>query len=212
MSRVDVHGIRQKQILEAAKRLVIKKGWTEISILDICQEAEISSGVVTYHFSNKDEIMFALLEEILSLIEDHSYKAVPGAYSVEADIDTFISALSALYQAEPDFPSLLIQLVAASLNRPEIAERLHKLFNQSRQQKIAEWKENGVVSEQGEDGSVLVSMLHSIILGVILGSPFMGIDVPRERLMEETRRILLACFPSANTQTKEQKQNPSPAS
>jgi hypothetical protein len=41
-------------------------------------------------------------------------------------------------------------------------------------------------------------MLHSVILGVVLAGPFLGIDLPRERLMQETRRILLACFPSSN--------------
>jgi AcrR family transcriptional regulator len=203
MGRVDVRGIRRKQILDATKRLVVEKGWTEVSILDICHEAGISSGVITYHFRNKDEIMFALLEEFLDQIEAHSYRAVAGAYTLEEDISTFITILTSLQEAEPNFPSLLIQLVAASLHRPEIAKRLHGLFQTARQQKIEEWKTFGVVSSQGDDGVVLVSMLHSVILGVMLGGPFMGIDLPRERLMQETKRILLACFPPSNPSSQE---------
>lgn len=198
MGRVDVRAIRRKQILEATKRLVVEKGWPEISILDICQEAGISSGVLTYHFRNKDEIMLTLLEEFLAQIEAHSYRAVPGAYTLQEDISTFLAILPSLQEAEPHFSSLLIQLVAASLHRPEIADRLHGLFGSIRQKKIEEWKAAGVVNEQGDDGLVLVSMLHSVILGVALAGPFMGIDLPRERLMQETKRILLACFPSSN--------------
>jgi AcrR family transcriptional regulator len=198
MDRVDVRGIRRKQILDATKRLVVEKGWTEISILDICHEAGVSSGVVTYHFQNKDEIMFTLLEELLGQIEAHSFRPVRSAYTPEEDISTFLTILTSLQEVDPNFPSLLIQLVAVSLHRPEIAERLHGLFNKARQQKIKEWKAFGVVSRQGDDGLVLVSMLHSVILGVMLAGPFMGIDLPRERLMQETKRILLACFPSSN--------------
>ena len=89
MNRVDVRGIRRKQILDATKRVVVEKGWTEVTILDICHEAGISSGVITYHFQNKDEIMFALLEEILAQIKAHSYRAMPGVYTPEEDISTF---------------------------------------------------------------------------------------------------------------------------
>lgn len=203
MNRVDVRGIRRKQILEATKRLVVEKGWTEISIQDICQEAGVSSGVVTYHFQNKDEIMFTLLEDFLGQIEALSYRAVNGVYTPEEDISTFMTILTSLQETEPNFPSILIQLVAASLHRPEIADRLHRIFGKARQQKIDEWKAAGVVSEKGDDGLVLVSMLHSVILGVLLGSPFMGIDLPRKRLMQETKRILLACFPKSNPSSQE---------
>lgn len=198
MGRVDVRAIRQKQILEATKRLIVEKGWAEISILDICQEAGISSGVVTYHFRNKDEILFTFLEEFLAQIEAHSYRAVPGAYSLQEDVGTFLAILPSLQEAEPHFPSILIQLVAASLQRPEIADRLHRLFRSIRQHKIEEWKAAGVVNEQGDEGLVLVSMLHSVILGVALAGPFLGIDLPLERLMLETRRILQTCFLSLN--------------
>jgi hypothetical protein len=140
--------------------------------------------------------MFTLLEEFLAQIEAHSYRAAPVAYTLQEDISTFLALQTSLQEAEPHFPTLLIQLVAASLHRPEIAERLHGIFKRIRQQKIEEWKAAGVVNEQGDDGEVLVSMLHSVILGVMLGGPFLGIDLPHERLMQEVRRVLLACIPS----------------
>lgn len=198
MGRVDVRAIRRKQILEATKRLIVEKGWTEISILDICQEAGISSGVLTYHFRDKDEILFTFLEEVLAQIEAHSYRAVSSAYSLQEDISTFLAILPSLQKAEPHFPSILIQLVATSLHRPEIADRLHRLFRSIRQHKIDEWKAAGVFNEQGNDGEVLVSMLHSIALGVVLSGPFLGIELPLERAIQETERIMLACFPSSN--------------
>lgn len=197
MSRVDVRAIRRKQILEAAERLAVQRGWTEISILDICQEAGVSSGVLTYHFRNKDEVMFTLLAEFIARIDAHLNKAVSGARTPQEDISNFLAALTTLLEEEPHFPPLLIQFVAASLNRPEIAERLHTLFASIRQRKIGEWRFGGAASKRDDDRVlVAVNMLHVIALGVVLGRPFLGVDLPDERLMQEARRVLLACFPS----------------
>lgn len=203
MSRVDVRAIRRKQILEAAERLTVERGWTEITILDICQEAGISSGVLTYHFRNKDEIMFTLLEEFIARIDAHLNKAVRGAQTPQEDVSNFLAALTVLLESEPHFPLLLIQFAAASLNRPEIAERLHALFASIRQRKIDEWRSDEEADEREDDHAlVLVSMLHVIALGVVLGRPFLGIDLPSARLMQEAKRILLACFPSPTTDSQ----------
>jgi AcrR family transcriptional regulator len=180
MSRVDVRAIRRKQILEAAERLTVERGWTEISILDICQEAGVSSGVLTYHFHNKDEIMFTLLEEFIVRIYAHLNTAVRDTHTPQEDVSTFLAALSALMEAEPHFPTLLIQFVAASLNRPEIAEKLHGLFRTIRQRRIEEWKSAGVINEPEDEALVLMSMLHVVALGLALGRPFLGIDLPRD--------------------------------
>ena len=50
MGRVDVHAIRREQILSAAERLLARKGWSKTTFADICKEAGISNGVLTYHF------------------------------------------------------------------------------------------------------------------------------------------------------------------
>jgi AcrR family transcriptional regulator len=200
MGRVDVRAIRRKQILAAAERLAIQRGWTEITILDICQEAGISSGVLTYHFRNKDEIMFTLLEEFIARIDTHLNQAVRGAQTPQEDVSNFLAALTDLLEAEPHFPPLLIQFVAASLNRPEIAERLHALFATIRQRKVEEWRSTGMIGEQEEDQALSrVSMLHAIALGAVLGRPFLGIDLPGAPLMQEVSRLMLACFPVSIT-------------
>lgn len=204
MGRVDVRTIRRKQILEAAERLAVERGWTEITILDICQEAGISSGVLTYHFQNKDEIMMALLEELITRIDTHLNKAVRSARTPEEDIDNFLQALTTLLETDPHFPPLLIHFVAASLSRPEIAQRLHTLFAAIRQRKIEELRSAGYGSEGEHDEALaLVSMLHIVALGLMLERPFLGIDLPRERLIQEARRLLLTCFSPVRTASQE---------
>jgi AcrR family transcriptional regulator len=204
MGRVDVRAIRRKQILQAAERLAVERGWAEITILDICQEAGISSGVLTYHFQNKDEIMLTLLEELIVRIDAHLNKAVRSAQTPEEDVGNFLQALTTFLDTDPNFPLLLIHFVAVSLSRPEIAKRLHELFATIRQRKIGELRAAEFAGEKEQDDvSVQVNMLHIVALGVVLGRPFMGIDLPRERLMEEARRVLLACFSFPKTPSEE---------
>ena len=57
MARLDIRKIRKDEILEVATRLVARKGWQNTTLADIAREANVSLGVITYHFSNKDEIM-----------------------------------------------------------------------------------------------------------------------------------------------------------
>src|SRR5258708_23947514 len=73
MGRVDVHAIRREQILASAERLLARNGWAGTTFADICKEAGISSGVLTYHFKDKDEILLAGLEKVSRTSQDRFF-------------------------------------------------------------------------------------------------------------------------------------------
>jgi AcrR family transcriptional regulator len=143
--------------------------------------------------SVKDEIMFTLLEDFIGRIDAHLNQAVRSAQTLQEDVSNFLAALTALLEADPHVPLLLIQFVAASLNRSEIAEQLHTLFASFRQRKLEEWVLARGASEREHDYAVvLVNMLHTVVLGVLLARPFLGIDLPSAHLMQG--RTDLACL------------------
>jgi len=53
---------RRRQILEAACRCFVNKGFHQSTIRDICKEAKLSAGAVYGYFSGKDEIIEGLAE------------------------------------------------------------------------------------------------------------------------------------------------------
>jgi AcrR family transcriptional regulator len=55
---------RYKTILKAAETLFAKKGYTETSIEEIAQSAEVSPGTVYFYFSNKEDLLVNLLKDI----------------------------------------------------------------------------------------------------------------------------------------------------
>src|SRR5262245_23083656 len=134
MSRVDIRSIRRRQILDAAEQLAAQKGWTETTIADICQAADVSTGVVTRHFQNKDEIMLAALEDILEQLREQLGPFGEKEKSLSEHIYSFLLALCRIEASHPTLPQLLLHFLATSTSRPEVAERLHTFFSHICQQ------------------------------------------------------------------------------
>lgn len=67
-----------EKILEMALKLFSKRGYTAVSIRDICKEVGIKESTIYYHFKNKQEIFDVLCKSFT----DVSY-ALPRGFTVE---------------------------------------------------------------------------------------------------------------------------------
>src|SRR5215472_1942580 len=90
MGRIDVHGIRREQILAAAEHLLASKGWAGTTFADICKEAGISNGVLTYHFKDKDEILLAVLENVSRTSTDRFFSLLQEQASWDDKLDLIV--------------------------------------------------------------------------------------------------------------------------
>jgi AcrR family transcriptional regulator len=72
MPRVsDAHRERRReQILDAARRCFIRKGFHQSSMVDVFAEAGLSAGAVYRYFRSKDEIITAIAEEVVGHVTD----------------------------------------------------------------------------------------------------------------------------------------------
>jgi TetR/AcrR family transcriptional repressor of bet genes len=191
MSRIDVHAIRRKQIIEAAEQLAAQKGWIQTTIADICQKAEISSGVLTYHFKDKDEIMFAALEDMIDRLRERFLTQIGQTETLQGRAIAMIRSLLQFNDESPELYQLLLHFCASSTHQPEIAERLHAFFREIRQHQANKFLELMNKEElPHHDPTVLVSLLQSLALGTILGPMLLGIDLPQETLTEEMTKMI----------------------
>ncbi len=53
---------RREQILNAAFRVALRERLAGVRIRDVAREADLSSGLVLFHFKTKDALIAALLE------------------------------------------------------------------------------------------------------------------------------------------------------
>lgn len=55
--------VRRAEIMEAALRLFAEKGFLNTTTQDIIDEVKISRGLLYYHFENKEDILYCLVEK-----------------------------------------------------------------------------------------------------------------------------------------------------
>ena len=53
----------KERIFRAAKRILKKKGYEELSIKNICEEAGVSNGSFYHHFKTKDDLLSYYIEQ-----------------------------------------------------------------------------------------------------------------------------------------------------
>lgn len=60
----------KEKIFRAAKTILKKKGYEELSIKNICEEAGVSNGSFYHHFKTKDDLLSYYIEELPSIDPD----------------------------------------------------------------------------------------------------------------------------------------------
>jgi AcrR family transcriptional regulator len=59
-TRIDVDE-RRAQIVEGTRRVALERGLANVRVADVADVLDISTGLVHYHFSSKDELLVAML-------------------------------------------------------------------------------------------------------------------------------------------------------
>ncbi len=100
---------RKQQIIDAAKDMFINRGFQSTHIGQVCEELDIARGTVYQYFSNKKEILYAILETVSETIEDildpddmkDFLKKKPEHEVIVKFIDSRIARVLEVFSAEP---------------------------------------------------------------------------------------------------------------
>lgn len=106
---------RKHQIINTAKDMFIEKGFQSTHIGQVCEKLNIARGTVYQYFSNKKEILYAILYSVIERIEDifdnddlqDFFRSNPDADSVLRFISKRISGCISVLVNEP----IVIKLV-----------------------------------------------------------------------------------------------------
>jgi AcrR family transcriptional regulator len=115
---------RRQQILDAARRCFIRKGFHGTSMQDVLREADLSAGAVYRYFRSKEEIIVTIATDAVAELG----AAVEGAFDAEVPppledvLDGFFATLERL-DATQDLTKLAIQVWEEALHSPLVAER-----------------------------------------------------------------------------------------
>lgn len=82
MSKQD----KRKQLIDAAYKVFVKKGYVNATIKDIANEAGMTSGLVHYYFKNKEELLFSVQDEVQKHYQSQYDKQPDNSVTPEAVI------------------------------------------------------------------------------------------------------------------------------
>jgi AcrR family transcriptional regulator len=89
--------VRKKQITDAARKLIIKKGSEHVTVRNIAKEVKFSEAAIYRHFKSKRDILFLLASQITdNLLQDIDH-AEPGTVNsldrINAVLKTHLSTI-----------------------------------------------------------------------------------------------------------------------
>ena len=144
-TRKEQAEMTRTKILDVCRKLLKEHTYEEISITDICEEAQISVGAFYHHFISKDSIVVELYRDIDTTFEEEVFPVLekyPAAEAVMLYLDKMgeyaeiygIDFITNLYKAQMNhgneffvsddrgLPQMLLKLIKRAIENREMKE------------------------------------------------------------------------------------------
>ncbi|MGR5239213.1 TetR/AcrR family transcriptional regulator [Vibrio alfacsensis] len=94
MSRQEMSNNRKNELVEATLRVIASEGVKAATVRSIADEANVTQGLIRYHFRSKDELIIAAYEKHMTdLIDVAAHGASQGDYaSAKKRLAMFVQA------------------------------------------------------------------------------------------------------------------------
>ncbi|WP_054033605.1 TetR/AcrR family transcriptional regulator [Desulfatitalea tepidiphila] len=172
---------RRNQIIVAARRVFHEKGFTNATIKNIANEAELGFGTLYLYFKNKEELFVALSLRVFHYLNMRiSHIIKQGNLSKMQQLDALKNVLIDVYNYDPVVTINMYHLQSSQTlkNLPE--DLLDEITNLARYSTIAIAK----IFEEGVDAGLFIKK-NPFALADIFGALFSGIV-----LWETSKNIL----------------------
>jgi len=121
MSRLTNKAVRREQIINALLRVMSEKGYEKASIQSIAKAAQLTSGLIHYHFKTKQEILLELAHHIGNIVIARYERLRKSSNSAEQNLYALIDAC--LAKGADDDPAAVTAWVvigAEAVRLPEV--------------------------------------------------------------------------------------------
>jgi TetR/AcrR family transcriptional regulator len=99
----------EEKILEAAKRVFVRKGYAGARMQEIANEAGINKGLLHYYFRTKDNLFSAIFEQAFREIAPRTNEVFESDEPLLSKIDLFIDRYLEFLAQHPYLPAFIIQ-------------------------------------------------------------------------------------------------------
>jgi len=166
---------RKQQIIDIAKDMFINRGFQSTHIGQVCEELDIARGTVYQYFSNKKEILYAILDTVAETIEDildpddlkEFLKVKPDYDTIVKFIDNRVATSLAVFAAEPIVIRLIYRDITG-IDEEVIVKVEHFLekINQIISKEVEVLRNNNIFKKE-IDPDIAASMLVGGIMMIV---------------------------------------------
>jgi AcrR family transcriptional regulator len=111
---------RRKELIDTAERLFLTTGYDQTSISDIVKEINISQGAYYYYFDSKEDVLVAIIEKNIVLVEE-SLRQI----AVRTDLDEAVK-----------LNAMINQFISLTTSGKKIHSYMHQEKNASLKKKL----------------------------------------------------------------------------
>ncbi|MEU6218605.1 TetR/AcrR family transcriptional regulator [Streptomyces sp. NPDC047022] len=205
MARVSQEHLdaRRRQILEGAVLCFARNGFHATSMQDVLKEAGLSAGAVYRYFSSKDELIAAVVGEVLDVLtETYEGAAVETPPPLP---DVLVSrALERLKEIRPGvldngdwvFPRLLIQVWTEILRNEDLGDVVHTGYERIRVawQRVVESYKTARLIPEDADADAMARVMIALAQGFAAQLAVFG-EVPMDSLRDGLRALMSMRYP-----------------
>jgi len=186
-----IEDLRRKQIVDTAIRTIATRGFEHTTLNHIAEEAGVSTGVITYHFRNKDDLIEQSIKKLFEAPNEYVIRRVEEQKSHRDRLRTYISATIRFNMENRDHCVALLysfSSITSQEHRQEVIVKHHA--------KIRRFLERILRDGQtaGEFGRIDAAVLAQIIFGAIEGLLTQWVLEPETIDLERATKQLLDMF------------------
>jgi len=125
---------RQRDIINAARELFIEKGYSDTTLEEIAKRAEFGKGTIYNYFNNKEELFFAIMDEMIDQLLLHVQAIIidSGAPDARTALTAYAKWLLTLAKENWEFTRLFMK----EFHRAKLDE--HQALMEARLKRIRE--------------------------------------------------------------------------
>ncbi len=111
----------QNNILDAVQSVIVRDGVQGTSMRQVAQEADVSLGLISYHFDDKERLIFATFERAADEIRAASAAAADAVDDPDEKVRAFLRGSFTEEYLNGDYLRLRVSLWAVAMTEPELA-------------------------------------------------------------------------------------------
>jgi TetR/AcrR family fatty acid metabolism transcriptional regulator len=108
-----IEAARRAQIIECAIDAIAELGFAQASLAQIAKRAGVSTGVISYYFAGKDDLIRAVAAHVYAVGEAHIDPMVSREGSLRVALLSFIEASVDFIAVKPRYPVAIMNIIRA---------------------------------------------------------------------------------------------------